>query len=246
MMHNDKLLLEYDGGRYNGWIRIGKGEGNNTISAKLAEVVKRMTGEEVEIFCGCRTETGVHAYGQVANFKLNRPVEPKELHHYLVRYLPQDIGVISVEEADERFHSQLNARSRTYVYRIDTKDVADVFQRRYMYHVFHKLDLEAMGRAGRLMEGSHDYGAFTSAKRSKSTVREVSEVSLYDDGDSLDITITANDFMHNMARNMVGVLLEVGNGRMKPEEVTRLLEGKSRAELVPAESHGLFLQSVLY
>lgn len=247
MMYNYKLTLEYDGGRYNGWIRIGKGEGNNTVSAKIADVVKKMTGENVEIFCGSRTETGVHAYGQVANFKLIKRVDAKELHHYLLRYLPQDIAVIKVEEVDERFHSQLNAKSRTYVYRIDTKKIANVFERRYMYHSFHELNMEAMEKAAEYFVGNHDYKAFSTSKRNKSTVRNVSKVSLYDDGDSLEITMTANDFLHNMAKLMVGALLEVGNGRMKPEDIKQVLDGtKKLPDIQPAESQGLFLQSVEY
>ena len=113
-MRNIKLTIEYDGSRYQGWTRLGKNESTNTISNKIIEVIQKMTGETVELFCGCRTETGVHAYAQIANFKTNTEMKDYEIQHYLNRYLPMDIAVIQVEDVPERFHSQLNAKSKIY------------------------------------------------------------------------------------------------------------------------------------
>ena len=114
-MKNFKLTIEYDGSRYSGWQRLGKGESTNTIENKIKEVLKKMSGQDVELFCGSRTEAGVHAYGQVISCKLDTDLSAAKVRQYLNRYLPMDIAVLEAEEMPERFHAALNARSRTYV-----------------------------------------------------------------------------------------------------------------------------------
>lgn len=245
-MYNYRILIQYDGGRYDGWQRIGGDDAVNTIEYKIKEILKKMTGMEVELFCGCRTERGVHAYGQVANFKLEEKRNCQEINNYLNRYLPRDIAVLKTEAADERFHSQLNAKSRTYVYRIDTANIANVFERKYSYHTFDAPDLSAMRKAAQYFVGEHDFKAFTTAKKSKSTVRNIKSVDITAEGDIAVIEITANDFLHNMARFMVGMLLDVGNGLKKPEEVRDILAGMDVQMSLPAEAYGLFLKSVSY
>ena len=145
-MRNIRLTIEYDGSRYQGWIRLGKEEtGSNTISGKIMEVLKKMTGEySIELNCGSRTEVGVHAYAQVANFKTQSTMDVLDIKHYLNRYLPMDIAITSVEEVPERFHAQLNATSKTYVYRMTIDDVPSVFDRKYTYHCYRTSD--AAGR----------------------------------------------------------------------------------------------------
>ena len=130
-MRNIKLTIEYDGSRYQGWTRLGKDESGNTISNKITEVLKKMTEEDdLELFCGCRTEVGVHAYAQIANFRTSCSISTQNIKHYLNRYLPMDIAIIEVEEVPERFHAQLNATSKTYVYRMTIDDVPSVFDRK--------------------------------------------------------------------------------------------------------------------
>ena len=236
-MYNYRILIQYDGGRFDGWQRLGKDASENTVEFKIKEILKKMTGEEAELFCGCRTEKGVHAYGQVANFKLNSRQNCMELRNYLNRYLPRDIAVLKVEAVDERFHSQLLAKETTYLYRIDTKSIASVFERKYSYHTFHPLDYEAMNKAAAYFLGKHDFKAFTTARKSKSTERESGIAQL---------RITANDFLHNMARLMIGILLDVGTGLKKPENVRDILDGKDVQMSLPAESYGLFLEEVRY
>lgn len=248
-MYNYKMKLEYDGGRYSGWQRLGKDDNSNTVSGKILDVLNKMleNKEEVELFCGSRTENGVHAYAQVANFKTIQRLNPTAIMNYLNRYLPQDIAVLEVTLEDERFHSQLNAKSKTYVYKIDAKNVASVFDRRYMYHSFHKLDVEAMKKAAGYFVGKYDYKIFSTVKKSKSTIRNVKAVDIYDDGDSIEITIMADDFLHNMARLMVGILLDVGNNKRPPEDVKKLLEKDDSINIsIPAESHGLYLMDIEY
>ena len=232
-MYNYRILIQYDGGRFDGWQRLGKDASENTVEFKIKEILKKMTGEEAELFCGCRTEKGVHAYGQVANFKLNSRQNCMELRNYLNRYLPRDIAVLKVEA--------------TYLYRIDTKSIASVFERKYSYHTFHPLDYEAMNKAAAYFLGKHDFKAFTTARKSKSTEREIKNITIScDESGIVQLRITANDFLHNMARLMIGILLDVGTGLKKPGNVRDILDGKDVQMSLPAESYGLFLEEVRY
>ena len=245
-MYNYRLQLQYDGGRYDGWVRMGKDSNSNTIECKIKEIIQKMTGEDIDIYVGCRTEKGVHALNQTANFKLNDKYQPVEVKNYLNRYLPRDIAVNRVELVDERFHSQLNARLRIYEYRLDTGNVANVFRRKYAYHTFDMPDFDAMRKAAGYFEGRHDFKAFTTAKKSKSTERTIKRISIEYEGTRAYIRIEADDFLHNMARYMVGMLLDVGNGLKKPEDVRRCLDGENVQMSLPAESYGLFLVKVIY
>lgn len=241
------MTIEYDGSRYDGWQRMGKDSTDNTIERKLVEVLQKMTGEDVEIFCGHRTEKGVHAYAQVANFKLNSAHKASDIKNYLNRYLPRDISVLELEDAEERFHAQLNAKSRTYVYRIDTKDVANVFERKYMYHVFKKLDVEAMQQAAKVLVGEHDFKNFTTARKSKSTIKVINKIDIYDDGSEAEIRINGNDFLHNMVRFIIGMLIDIGTGKRPVTDMEAVLNGKDGVEIsAPADVCGLFLESVRY
>ncbi len=246
-MRNIKLTIEYDGGRYNGWQRLGKGESDNTIENKLTEVILKMTGENIELNCGCRTEAGVHAYAQIANFKTNSKRKLYEIKNYFNRYLPMDIAVVEVEEMPERFHASLNAKSRTYLYRIALGDAPSVFDRKYTYYCFHQPDIDSMKNAAGLLIGKHDFKNFSSVKKSKSTVKEIYFIDIYQDAKELQITIKANDFLHNMARMVVSTLLEVGLGNRSVEELVKILDPESNESgSAPASAQGLFLQEIEY
>jgi tRNA pseudouridine(38-40) synthase len=246
-MRNIKLTLEYDGSRYHGWQRLGKGESENTIENKLLELIKRMTGEDVELNCGCRTEAGVHAYGQIANFKTNSGMKLYEIKNYFNRYLPMDIAVIDVEEVPERFHATLNAKSKTYLYRIAIGDVPSVFDRKYTYYCFKRPDIVPMKEAARRLLGKHDFMTFSTVKKSKSTVREIYSIDIYQDPKEIQITIRANDFLHNMARMLVATLLDIGLGARKAEEMDGILNpGSEETASAPASAQGLFLQEIEY
>lgn len=151
-MRNFKIVLQYEGTRYKGWQKQGKGEGDssssaspeNTIQGKLERLLSRIAGKPVEIQGSGRTDAGVHAYGQVANFHMDTDDTPEALMEKINSYLPEDIGVISVEEVPERFHSRLNAKSKTYRYRVLNSAVPHIFERRYVYQVPEHLDMEAM------------------------------------------------------------------------------------------------------
>ncbi|WP_138303283.1 MULTISPECIES: tRNA pseudouridine(38-40) synthase TruA [Eubacteriales] len=244
-MRNIKLTIEYDGSRYQGWVRLGKNESTNTISNKILEVIRKMTGEDVELFCGARTEVGVHAYGQTASFKANTDMKDYEIQHYLNRYLPMDIAIISVEDMPERFHAQLNAKSKIYIYRATISDVPSVFDFKYTFHCFRRPDMDAMKEAAQLLLGRHDFKNFSTVKHNKSTEREMYRIDIYDDGEEMQISMHADDFLHNMQRAIVGTLLDIGLGTRKPEDITAIFAGEQAAS-APCDPKGMYLQEVLY
>lgn len=244
-MHNIKLVLEYDGSRYQGWQRLGKGESTNTISNKLLEVIHKMTAEDVELFCGARTEVGVHAYHQVVNFKTTSDLKPLEIQQYINRYLPMDIAVLSAEEMPERFHSSLNAASRTYLYRIAIGAVPSVFERKYTYYAFKTPDTAIMKRAALSLTGKHDFIHFSTVKKSKSTEKQIYNIDIYQNNDEIQIKITANDFLHNMPRVIIGTLLEIGHGRRKADCIDAIFAGTETASAA-CDAKGLFLQKIDY
>ena len=245
-MRNFKIILQYEGTRYQGWQRQESTQ--NTIQGKLERLLTRLSGTEVEIQASGRTDAGVHAYGQVANFHMDTELSAQELMEKINEYLPEDIGVIAIEEVPERFHSRLNAKGKTYRYRVLNSAVPHIFDRRYVYVCPEKLDVEAMRRAAGFLCGTHDFAAFTSAKRSrKSTVRSVDSIEIERMGDEIWFTFSGNGFLFHMVRILMGTLLEVGNGKRRPEEMTELLQsGKRQAAgpLVPA--CGLALMEVRY
>jgi tRNA pseudouridine38-40 synthase len=246
-MRNIKLTLEYDGSRYHGWQRLGKGESDNTIENKLLEVIAKMTEETVELNCGCRTEVGVHAYAQIANFKTNSSLKLYEIKNYFNRYLPMDIAITQVEEMPERFHASLNAKSKTYLYRIAIGDAPSVFDRKYTYYSFHTPNIDLMKDAAEKFIGKHDFKNFSTVKKTKSTLKEIYLIDIYQEEKEIRITIKANDFLHNMARMMVSTLMEIGLESRNIKDIEAILDPNStETASVPANAQGLFLQEIEY
>ena len=245
-MSNYKMVLQYEGTRYQGWQR--QESTGNTIQGKLEALLTKMCGEKVEIQGSGRTDAGVHALGQVANVHMETDKTSAEIMEYMNRYLPEDIGVISVEEVGERFHSRLNAKGKTYCYKIINSTVPHVFERRYAYVYPAQLNLEAMREAASHLVGTHDFASFTSAKKSKkSTVRTIDEIRIEVKGDRICIYYSGNGFLFHMVRILTGTLLEVGTGEKKPEDIIKILNNKKRecaGFLVPAS--GLTLLEVRY
>lgn len=244
-MKNIKLTIEYDGTRYQGWSRLGKNESTNTISNKIIEVISKMTGETPELNCGARTEVGVHAYGQIANFKTSSNMEAEEIKHYLNRYLPMDIAITDVEEVPERFHAQLNAKSKTYMYRVAISPVPSVFDRKYTYHSFKVPDRRIMQQAALALTGVHDFKNFSTVKQTKSTEKEIYDIEIYNDAEEMQITLHGNDFLHNMPRMIVSTLLDIGLGSRRKEEIDDIFAGTAEAS-APCDPKGLYLQEISY
>ncbi len=242
------MVMEYDGTRYDGWQRLGKSSSGETIQSKLEEVLSKMVDAPVEVIGSGRTDAGVHAYNQVANVHLDTDMKCWEIKYYLSRYLPRDIGVKFVDDVPERFHSRLSAKEKTYEYRIAIGDVPCVFDRKYTYYCFDKLDLAAMKKASFYLLGRHDFKGFSAVKKTnKSTEREIYDIIFNQEERELKIEIRGNGFLHHMVRIIVGTLIEVGKGERTPESVKDVLDSKDRQMAgATAPAKGLFLKEVKY
>ena len=215
---NYKLVLQYDGTKLNGWQK--QGNTDNTIQGKLEAILERMYGQYVEIHGSGRTDAGVHALGQVANFHAPEKFSPEEMKASLNEYLSKDIRVLKVEIADDRFHARLTAKAKTYEYRIDNGEVADVFQRKYVMREENPLDLDAMRAAAGYLVGTHDFKTFCANKKmKKSTVRTIYSIDIEEKNGIVSIKYRGNGFLYNMVRILTGTLIEVGRGMRKPEEM---------------------------
>ena len=244
-MRNLRLDICYDGTRYRGWQRLAGVD--NTIQGKIETALSRILGESIEISGSGRTDAGVHAAHQIASFHCESTMPAQQILSELRRYLPEDIGIYSCKDASERFHARLNARNKTYLYRIWNSEAPCVFERRYVTVIPEKLDLEAMRRAAEHLKGQHDFAAFcTNKKMKKSTVRQIYWLKVERVGEEVRITVNGNGFLHNMVRILVGTLVEVGQGKRDSDSIPELFEGK-RADagaLMPPQ--GLCLQEVEY
>lgn len=243
---NYKLTLQYDGSRFNGWQKQGNTE--NTIQGRIEAVLSRYAGAPVEVHGAGRTDAGVHAEGQVASVHLPGNAPAPEVMDYLNRYLPEDIAVVAVEAAPERFHARLNAVGKVYRYTIRTGRVPDVFHRKYFYRVEAPLDVSAMRCAAEKLCGTHDFRAFCSNKRyKKSTVRTIHFIVIAAEGALLTITFHGSGFLYNMVRILTGTLLEVGLGERAAEEIPDILASLDRSQAgKTAPAQGLCLEKVEY
>lgn len=245
-MRNIRLMLQYEGTRYQGWQR--QQSTDNTIQGKLEQLLTKMCGGPVEVHGSGRTDAGVHARGQVANFYTDSQMPVEEMLDYINRYLPEDIAVTGISEAAPRFHSRLNACGKHYEYRIINSAIPDVFQRRYALEVPEALDVQAMERAAAYLLGEHDFKSFTSARRGrKSTVRRIDEIRIIKEGSLLRFSFKGNGFLHHMIRIVMGTLLEVGTGKREAESIKQVLEAKDRTQAGPlAPAKGLTLMEVYF
>lgn len=245
-MSNYKLTLSYEGTRYKGWQRQGNTAG--TIQEKLETLLGRILEQPVELAASGRTDAGVHARTQVCSFSAETELSPAALLRELRRYLPEDVGAVSLEEAPPRFHARLSCREKTYLYRIWNSPEPNVFTRRFQYRVEEPLDLAAMEKAAALLCGEHDFAAFCSLKSSKkSTVRELRSIELRRQGEELRLYFTGDGFLYNMVRILTGTLLEVGLGLRAPEDMARILESRDRSQAGPtAPAAGLTLWELRY
>lgn len=244
-MRNLRLDICYDGSRYRGWQRLPGRE--DTIQGKLETALSRILSESIEITGSGRTDAGVHAKGQVANFHCESTMPAGEILSQLRRYLPEDIGIYSCKDVSNRFHARLNAREKTYLYRIWNSDAPCVFDRRYVAVMPEGLDLDAMERAAGLLCGEHDFSAFCgNPKMKKSTVRFLRCIEIHRQGAEIHLRFTGNGFLYNMVRILTGTLIEVGRGVRTPESVTQLFGGKRDQAGFLAPAQGLCLEEVFY
>ncbi len=245
-MKNYRITVSYDGTRYKGW-QVQKST-DDTIQGKLQKVIESICNHPVEVIGSGRTDAGVHAKGQTANFHMEGSFDEGELLAMINRYLPGDIAVTSLSLVDDRFHSRYNAKSKTYVYRINTSQMSNVFEHRFVYEYGQALDEDRMREAADLLLGTHDFKSFCGNKKmKKSTERTIYAINIERIGDEIKISYTGDGFLQNMIRILTGTLIEVGRGDKRPEDVTEILKAKDREVAgYTAPPQGLILEEVQY
>ena len=244
-MRNIKLTIEYDGKDFNGW---QKQPTKLNIQGTIEQAIKIVTGEEVDLMASGRTDAGVHAFGQVANFKTNSNIPIEKIPIALNSNLKKSIRIISAEEVDERFHSRLTCKRKTYRYVINNSEFSSAIYRNLETHIPQKLDIEKMKQAAKYFEGEHDFKAFkASGTSSKSSVRTIYKAEVYQEGDRIIIELTGNGFLYNMVRIIAGTLVEVGLGKIESNKIPEIIENKKRenaGKTLPP--NGLYLMKVIY
>lgn len=242
--NNIRIIVEYDGTNYHGWQYQKNG---TSVQEKLEEAIFKVTGEKVALVGASRTDAGVHALGQVANFKTSSNIEPARFAGAINFYLPEDISVISSELAPDEFNAMRDAKGKTYKYYIYNSHIASPLLRGVSWHVRKELDIDRMRAASQLFEGLHDFRAFsTEPERYESPRRFVGYCCVDLEGRCVVVEIFADGFLYNMVRKIVGTLVMVGKGRMDAAKIKAALEN-GRGEVGPtAPARGLFLWRVYY
>lgn len=243
---NYKLTIEYDGTRYEGWQRQAKTD--KTIQGKIEQVLSRMEEHPVEIDGAGRTDAGVHAKGQTASVSLRDSWSMEEILTYLNTYLPDDIGIVSIQRVPPRFHARLWATGKTYSYRIGTDSYKAVFDRKWRYPLGQALDVEAMRQAADDLTGTHDFRAFCgNPKMKKSTIRTIEKIEIEQSAHEVRIVYTGNGFLQYMVRIMTGTLIEIGLHQRDVQNIRELFQLKERRYAgATAPAMGLCLEKVYY
>ena len=244
-MRNIKLTIEYDGKDFNGW---QKQPTKLNIQGTIEQAIKQITGEDVELNASGRTDAGVHALGQVANFKTNSQIPIEKFAIAINSKLKRSIVIKKAEEVDERFHSRLSCKKKTYRYIINNSPEGTAIYRNLETHIPQKLDLSQMKKAIKYFEGEHDFKAFkASGTSSKSSVRTIYKADIYQENEKIFIEITGNGFLYNMVRIIVGTLVEVGLGKIKPEKIIDIIQQRKRENAGKTfPPNGLYLLKVMY
>lgn len=244
-MRNIKLVIEYDGKGFNGW---QKQPNKLNIQGEIEKAIGEITGEEIELIASGRTDAGVHSLGQVANFKTNSKIDIDKFPYAINSKLKKSIVIKSAKEVPERFHSRYSVHSKTYRYTINNSKFGTALYRDMEYHFPIKLDENKMQEAAKYFEGEHDFKAFkASGTSSKSSVRIIYKAVVKRQDDRVIIELTGNGFLYNMVRIIAGTLVDVGIGKIKPEEIKNIIEEKDRkkaGKTLPAR--GLCLLEVQY
>lgn len=239
-----KLLLEFDGTRYYGWQAQ---KGHRTVQGEFFNVIDQLIpGKPYEFYGAGRTDSGVHALGQVAHLEIADSIPPNKLQMKLNDLLPPDIHVLSCEKAHHRFHARHDAEARSYIYQISRRRTA--FEKAHCWWIKDALDVNAMRECAELMDGRHDFRSFTEQiPEEGSTIVEILFIDIHDSEELISVHITGSHFLWKMVRRMVGILVETGRHRIRPQEITAFLESYSPVPAMhTAPPSGLFLHRVYY
>jgi len=245
-MRNIKLTIEYDGKDFNGW---QKQPNKPNIQGSIEFAIKQITGEDVELNASGRTDAGVHSFGQVANFKTNSELPIEKFPIAINSKLKKSIRITKAEEVDERFHSRLTCKRKTYRYVINNSPISSAIYRNLETHIPQKLNIENMKEAIKYFEGEHDFKAFkASGTSSKSSVRTIYKAEIIEKPDNrIFVELTGNGFLYNMVRIIVGTLVDVGLEKIFPEDIPSIIkEGKRELAGKTLPPNGLFLLKVEY
>ncbi len=244
-MRNIKLTIEYDGTRYYGWQRQKIG---NTIQQEVEKAISKIVKEEIEVIGSSRTDSGVHAKGYVANFKTNAKMPAEKFRDAINCKLPYDIVIIKSEEVDLDFHARYSSKGKTYCYTILNREYPCAIDKDYMYYYRWKLNVDEMKKACKYFWGTHDFKAFQTPGGSvKTSVRTISDLHIETNGDKIKVYISADGFLYNMVRIIVGTLILVGSGKMKESFVKNIIDlgvRQNAGKCAPAK--GLCLEKVFY
>ncbi len=251
MPHYYKLTLEYDGTRYHGW---QKQPHHATIQANLEDALSRLAQEKINILGAGRTDAGVHALGQVAHFQMSKSIPPAKLLRSINALLPDDIAVKKVKAVDATFHARYSARRKTYRYFIDTAPTRSTWKHKTAWHFTLPLDIRKMRQAAKGLIGRHDFSSLCATDNdAKNHIVDLFKISIFKKRgtppaeNQIFITLTASRFLRYMVRNIVGLLVEIGQGKRDADSIGPILDGKDRRLAgITAPPHGLFLMEVTY
>lgn len=244
-MRNIKLIIEYDGTNYFGW---QKQPHQKTIQETIEDSINIITKENIDIYGSGRTDRGVHARGQVANFFTNARIPGEKFKDAINSALPSDIVINYSEEVDELFHSRYSAKGKEYRYVFYNRRIPSPLLRNYAYHVPQKLHYELMQKAVSYLIGTHDFMAFMASGSSvKDTIRTICDVHLNKNHEIIELTINGNGFLYNMVRIIAGTLVDIGIGKIDSNAIPQIIMSKDRKNAGhTAPPHGLYLEKVFY
>ena len=244
-MRNIKLTIEYDGKKFGGW---QKQPNKLNIQGEIEKAIEEITGEKIDLNASGRTDAGVHSLGQVANFKTNSKIEIEKIPIAINSKLKQSIRIIKAEEVEENFHARYSCKGKKYRYIINNSKYGSALYRDLEYHMPIKLNVEAMQKGIKYFKGEHDFKGFkASGTSSKSSVRTIYNAKIIQEGERIIIELEGNGFLYNMVRIISGTMVDVGLGKIKPEEIPEIIESKERSragKTLPPQ--GLYLVEVYY
>lgn len=244
-MRNIKLTIEYDGTNYCGW-QIQKNA--KAVQDVITEAITKITGHKITLYGASRTDSGVHAKGQVANFRTRSRMTPYQFIKALNSNLPNDIAIRAAKEVSKPFNSMYDARSKNYRYTLLNSPVPTALDRNFYYFAPYRISLAKMRKAARYLAGEHNFRAFaTKSSAKENCVRKIYSIKITGKNDYIYIDIKGNGFLYNMVRTIVGTLLLIAQGKMKPEDIKEILKSQDRKKAGPtAPAKGLCLLRVSY
>jgi len=244
-MKNVKLIIEYDGTNFQGWQSQKRGR---TVQQEIEKALRTILKKDVKIYGSGRTDAGVHALGQTANFKEDFTIPVERIPYALNSILPEDISIRSAQEVPDHFHARYSATGKKYIYKIYRAPFRSALFRNYAYFIPEPLDIEKMRKASEYFIGEHDFAGFMASKSGVfDTVREIYELKIHASGDWITIEIKGNGFLYNMVRIIVGTLVEVGKNKIPVDHIPQIIRSGERKKAGPtAPPQGLYLAEVYY